>query len=501
MTPSLVVRGRGHAVLLAACVIGCSDGLEWQDALGPQLSGPAAPIVSDPVSFGGTASLNLTGTSFVYASLAPGSVAPGAASATIANARTGTSLMVAMVDGGFDPVAVPAGVGDTIEFAIQGGSPMSFALVVPTGLRPSVVRTQPPGRRDQPMLTIVRVIFSEPMDPVTITGGTVQILLNGNPLSGQVEASAEGLSATLELDQPLAPLTEYTLVIGAEVADLDGEALGEPITVTFTTGSSAEPRLSGALAFTDPDLNISVMNADGTNRVTLPPGTHPAWSPDGSRIAFSLTGLRVSLGGIRVLNLDGTNVVSLTFGSDADPAWSPDGSRIAFSRTFGESGIYLMNADGKNLVRLTAGRDTDPTWSPDGSRIAYTALETSPGLISEIYVMNADGTNRARLTNGDPFGSDPAWSPDGSRIAFSRDNGGMLNVFVMNADGTNLVRLTTLEGTRDPAWSRDGRMIAFTRDFCGHWDYGCDLPEVWVARPTDGVLSRLAPGEQPAWRP
>ena len=90
------------------------------------------------------------------------------------------------------------------------------------------------------MLQIVRVVFTEPMDPVTITGGTVQILLNGNPLSGQVEASADGLSATLELDQPLAPLTEYTLVLGAGLTDLDGETLEEAVVVPFTTGTSPE---------------------------------------------------------------------------------------------------------------------------------------------------------------------------------------------------------------------------------------------------------------------
>jgi dipeptidyl aminopeptidase/acylaminoacyl peptidase len=498
---------RGAAPALFATVAvglgGCTDG---PGGLGPLDNIAAVPIVSDPVSFGGGASLNLTGSGFVYVSMPPGTVA-GAASVTISNASTGTSLTMALVDGGLDPVALPGSAGDTFTFAIQGsggGSPTQVTRVVPVGLRPSVVRTYPPARRDQPMLTIVRVVFSEPMNPATITGGSVQILLNGSPLDAQVTASADGLSATLELNEPLAPLTEYTMVIGAGIADLDGETLGEAISVTFTTGTSPdEPTPSGVLAFTGA-LGIHVMNADGTGQRSLtaesgfPTARNPAWSPDGGRIAFSLAdGL-----GIYVMNADGTNLVRLSAGRDADPAWSPDGGRIAFSRAALEnSGIYLMNADGTNLVRLSVGDDTDPTWSPDGSRIAYTVREPSPAVAYEVYVMNTDGTNRLKLTSGDVTGSHPAWSPDGSRIAFSLDTGAWFHVFVMNADGTNVVQLTALGGTRDPAWSRDGSMIAFTRDECGHWDYGCPIPDIWVARLADGLLYRLAPGEEPAWRP
>ena len=129
------------AIVLALVLGGCSD--EPQDALGPDPSVPAAPIVSDPASFGDGASFRLAGAGFVYVSLPPGT-APGGTSAAISNASIGTSLTLALVEGGLDPVAVPASAGDTISLAIQGGvSPASFALVVPTGLRPSVVRTHP----------------------------------------------------------------------------------------------------------------------------------------------------------------------------------------------------------------------------------------------------------------------------------------------------------------------------------------------------------------------
>ena len=77
------------------------------------------------------------------------------------------------------------------------------------------------------------------------------------------------------------------------------------------------------------------------------------------------------------VNADGSNPVNLTNNPayDGQPAWSPDGTRIAFtSDRDGRLGIYVMNADGSNPAHLTnnpASRDSDPAWSPDGKRIAF----------------------------------------------------------------------------------------------------------------------------------
>ena len=215
--------------------------------------------------------------------------------------------------------------------------------------------------------------------------------------------------------------------------------------------------------------------------------TDPAWSPDGTKIAF------INFGGIFVMNADGTNPVQLTFDKDvgdpcSGPAWSPDGTKIAFaSEDFaldpaGEYDysceIYVMNADGTNLVKLTQSfynengnyfYNTDPAWSPGGSQIAFASNRGAGDdfqirYSSQIFVMNADGTNPVQLADYDgrlgEVGS-PAWSPDGTKIAFNLISESSSQIFVMNADGTNRVQLTDYVGLTSPAWSPDGTKIAF----------------------------------------
>ncbi len=220
------------------------------------------------------------------------------------------------------------------------------------------------------------------------------------------------------------------------------------------------------------------MNEDGTGVTQLTTDLdafNAAWSPDGTRIAFT----RIINGAfdIFVMNADGTGVTKLTSSSpassrkpvwcrdriafysdregDNDPTWSPSCGQIAFtSKRDGFWQIYVINADGTGEKRLSDARASDefPAWSPDGSRIAFTSSRDG---YYEIYVINADGTGLTRLT-GDTAGNRFAeWSPDGRRIAFTSDRGGSDDVYVMNADGTNVIRVTNDRATDwGPAWRR-----------------------------------------------
>lgn len=224
--------------------------------------------------------------------------------------------------------------------------------------------------------------------------------------------------------------------------------------------------------------SIYVMDRDGSDIAPLIDDTErwqsPVWSPDSTRLAYH-TKLTYSYGSdpdtwtasnnIAVVNADGTGRESLT--SDHEilgdgqvfcPAWSPDGTRIAFAGQPDEdsdSQVWMMGADGAGIVQLTDSPDDAwcPVWSPDGSRLLYSVYRDL-GEVSwaapEIWVMNADGTGRRSLAKG----SSPAWSPDGTQIAFESDRDGDLEIFVMDADGGNQTQLTfNNDEDRDPVWS------------------------------------------------
>lgn len=201
---------------------------------------------------------------------------------------------------------------------------------------------------------------------------------------------------------------------------------------------------------------LGVSDSSGPARLTDTLGEWPSWSPDGTRIAFMAPRDVEYNYDIFVVAIDGSGTVRLTENAvyDGEPAWSPDGKRIVFvSERDGSRDIYTMNADGSEPVRLTdhPKYDGSPAWSPDGSRIAFmTYRDGSP----EIYVVNADGSEPTNLTNHPAWDGFPAWSLDGMWIAFVSDRDGNGEIYVMAfPDSSNLIRLTDHPaGDGYPAW-------------------------------------------------
>jgi len=218
---------------------------------------------------------------------------------------------------------------------------------------------------------------------------------------------------------------------------------------------------------------IYVANADGTNPVRLTDGPNdgdPSWSPDGTRIVFSSTAYDSTIEfcdglpgqeflcptDLYTMEADGSNVVRLTTDRPAEfqPAWSPDGSRIAFTRTIGGTGtrVFSIAVDGTDERPVSSsggGSDFWPTWSPDGARIAFVGFRWED---FGLWVVGSDGSDEREIEeNGFAFApwwrNDPTWSPDGTAIAFvclPDEYADSASLCLARPDGTGLERIAEI---------------------------------------------------------
>lgn len=208
---------------------------------------------------------------------------------------------------------------------------------------------------------------------------------------------------------------------------------------------------------------IHVMNADGSGETQLVAAEfagEPAWSPDGTRIAFRsvVPGPFGQVGRIFLISVDGSGLHQVSpdvpdpnvfFYSDASPAWSPDGTRIAFTRT---GQLTLINADGTGLSSISTPEGGEfPSWSPDGTRIAYTGFMNT----RDVFNSNPDGSNPVRVTTAPEQENNPRWSPDSRRLVFCRVVNGFFQLYTINADGTGEAKLTANPNAHEctPSWS------------------------------------------------
>lgn len=251
------------------------------------------------------------------------------------------------------------------------------------------------------------------------------------------------------------------------------------------------------------NYQLQVADADGYGAQTVvnsnEPLISPAWSPDGTRLAYVSFEKRKPIVYVQSLVNGSRRAVSQFKGNNSAPAWSPDGSKLAVALTKdGNTQVYTINADGSGVKRVTysSGIDTEPNFSPDGKSIIFTS---DRGGSPQVYRVSVEGGDAARLTFDGNYNVTPRHSPDGKSFVFvQRVNGASFNIAVQDTATWQVQLLTDTRKDESPTFAPNGKMILYATEIGGRG--------VLAAVSSDGrVKQRLTTQagdvREPAWGP
>lgn len=325
---------------------------------------------------------------------------------------------------------------------------------------------------------------------------SVSRVIRGAALAGALLSLAGGLQAQgTRLPQPVSPFPAAlagTLVFESDVA-------GRPGIYTLDLGGGAVSRLTG--------------DGNATERT-------PRWSPDGRQVVFAsnrahYSGATRDTGSpdldIWVVNADGSNPRRLTTdpAHDTDPAWTPDGAGVVFTSERDSRGdLYMLTLATGETVRLTrhfVGRALMPSVAPHSARTAFAAQTLRMGAFWD-YQIHVRDTNGATVPLASTAGACwPRWSPTGDRLANVRLSADAPSALELR-DGPALTssKVLTVPGLWSyyPAWSPDMSRLVFSVSPEHHDGEEWDLAVIDIAT---GAWRRLTQGagndRVPDWKP
>lgn len=219
----------------------------------------------------------------VYVALPTGSI-PNAGLITIRVSPRGSTLTVNAVDGGLDPIVIPATLGDTlhIDVSLTGLADVARNVIPVAGhSHPVVIRTSPSqGKSSVSLNADMLVVFSEPILPSSLTSATVQLTVGSKRVGGRLGfTDSTHVMSTFTPDAPLATGTSYTLTIMPGIQNVFGQTLLAPVTVSFTSEATTFPPWSATALHMQGVSGIHTATLLPTGGVLLAGGSD-GWTED-----------------------------------------------------------------------------------------------------------------------------------------------------------------------------------------------------------------------------